>query len=82
MPLENSTDVTKLIVDEFKISMDTNGGDASWLNGKTEIHNRIIHNMVREGILGSNQHEKKWCQAVETPAELHGCRIHSDLDNI
>ena len=32
--LENSTDVTKLLVDDFKISMETTGGDASWINGK------------------------------------------------
>ena len=30
---EESTDVTKIIVDEFNIAMETIGGDASWLNG-------------------------------------------------
>ena len=28
--LEKSTDVTNLLVDEFKISMENTGGDASW----------------------------------------------------
>ena len=30
--LLNSTYVTNLLVDEFKISMETNGGDASLIN--------------------------------------------------
>ena len=30
--LTNSTDVTNLLVYEFKISMEITGGDASWLN--------------------------------------------------
>ena len=62
--------------------MGTAGGDASWINGKNEIHNRIIHNMVREGLLYSNQHENKWYRVAETLAEVHRCRIHSALDNI
>ena len=49
--LANSTDVTNLLVDEFKISMETTGGDAYWLNGKNERHNISIHNMVREYLL-------------------------------
>ena len=32
--LEKSTDVTNLIIDEIKTSMETTGGDASWRNGK------------------------------------------------
>ena len=56
----NSTDVTKLPVDELKISIKTTGGDASWLNGKNEIHNRSIHNMVIAGLLDSIQHANKW----------------------
>ena len=30
--LEKSTDVTNLLVDDFRISMETTGGDASWIN--------------------------------------------------
>ena len=44
--LENSTDVTKLLVDDFNISMETTSFYASWTNGKNEKNNRIIHNMV------------------------------------
>ena len=40
--------------------IETTGGDASFLNGKNEGHNRIINNMVRSGLLESNQHENKW----------------------
>ena len=56
--LENSTDIINLLVDEFKTDMETTGVDASWLNGKDEIHNISIHNMVISGLLDSNQHEK------------------------
>ena len=56
--LSNSTDVTNLLINEFKISMETTGGDAFWINGKNEIHNKSIHNMVRSGLIDSNQHEK------------------------
>ena len=38
--------------------METTGGDAYWLNGKNERHNRSIKNMVREGLLDINKHEK------------------------
>ena len=58
--LENSTCVINLLVDEFKIYMKNTGGDASWLNGKNERHNRIIHNMVRAALIDSNYHETKW----------------------
>ena len=62
--LENSTDVTNLIVDDFNTSMETNGGDASWLNRNNERHKISIHNMVGAGLMKSNQHEKKWCCEV------------------
>ena len=64
--LEKSTDVTNLLVDEFKTSMENTGGDASLPNIKNEKHNKIIHNMVREGLIECNQHEKNWCCAAET----------------
>ena len=57
--LENSTDVSNLIVDDFIISTRNAGGDASWFNRKNKRHNRSIHTMVREGIIESNQQEKK-----------------------
>ena len=80
--LANLTDVTNLLVDEFKISMETTGVDEYWINGKNEIHNISIHNMVKAALLVSNQHESKWCCASEISAEFHRCRIHSALDNI
>ena len=56
--LANSTYVTNLIFDDFNISMETTGGNESWINENNEIHKRIIHNMVRAGLIDSNQHEK------------------------
>ena len=61
--------------------MKTTGGDAYWLNGKNERHNKSIHNMLRSGLLESNQHANKWCCAADTSAEFHRCKIHSALDN-
>ena len=49
--LAKSLDATNLLTGDFKISMETNGGDASWLNGNNERHNRSIHNMVRAALL-------------------------------
>ena len=80
--LANSTDVTNLLVDYFRTVMETTGGDASWLNGKNEWHNRIILNMVISGLLDRNQQGKKWCCVEETSAELYRWKIHSALDNI
>ena len=64
--LEKSTDFTNLLVEEFKISIKTTDGDASWLNGKNAIHNRSIQNILRSGLLHSNKHANKLCYAVET----------------
>ena len=58
--LKNSTDVKNLLVDDFKISMETNGDDAYWLNGKNERNKISIHNMVKSALLDINQHENKW----------------------
>ena len=44
--LENSTYVTNLLVDDFRISMETSGGYSSFLNGKNKRHSRGICNMV------------------------------------
>ena len=66
--LENSIDVTNLIVDYFNVSMETTGGDVLWINVNNTIHNRRIHNMVRSGLLDINQHENKWCCAAKTSA--------------
>ena len=62
--------------------METPGGDTSWINGNNEIHNRSIYNMVMAGLLDSNKHENKWYYSAETSAEVHRCRIYSDLYNI
>ena len=53
--MENSTDVTNFLLDDFSITTETNGGDASCINGRNERNNKIIHKMVRSGILDMNQ---------------------------
>ena len=82
MNLANSTDVTNLLVDEFKISMETTSGDASLLDGNNERQKISIQNMLRAYILDSNQNENKWCCAARISAEVHRCKIHSSLENI
>ena len=46
--LENSTDLTKPLVDDLNVFMETTGGDSLWINKNNERHNISIHNMVRE----------------------------------
>ena len=53
---EKLTDETNLLAYEFRISMEPTGGDVSWLNGNNELHNRSIHNMVREVLIDINQY--------------------------
>ena len=77
--LANSTDVTNLLVDEFKISMETTSGDASLLDENNERQKISIQNMLRAYILDSNQTENKWCCAARISAEVHRCKIHSSL---
>ena len=38
--------------------MVSTGGDAYWLNGKNERHNRSINNMVGAGLIDINQYEE------------------------
>ena len=61
--------------------MENNGGDASWIDGNNERHNRIIQKMAISDLLQSNQHENIWCCAADTSGELHRCRMHSALWN-
>ena len=56
-------------------------GDAYWINGKNEINNRSIYNIVREVLIDSNQLTNKWSCEAETSATVHRCKIHSALDN-
>ena len=55
--LEKLAYITNLFVKEFSITMETNGEDASYINGNNELQNRTIHNMVRSGLIVSNQHK-------------------------
>ena len=60
---------------------ETTGGDSSWLNVNTEIHNKSIHNMVRADLLYSNQHTNNWCYASDMLEEDNRFKIHSSFDN-
>ena len=54
--LSKSNVFTNFLVDEFIISVETTGSDASGINENNNIHNISIHTMVREVLLDSNQH--------------------------
>ena len=69
--IDKSADITNLLVDKFRNSMENTDVDASWINGNNERHNRIIHKMVRTGIFDSNQHANKCCREAETSTEVH-----------
>ena len=74
--LAKSIDFTKLVVDYFSISMETNGVDESWINENIEIHNRSIHNMVISGLIDSNKNVKKWFCVADTSEELYMQFLH------
>ena len=80
-PWQSSTYFTNLLVDYFNIAMKNTGGDASCLNGNNEIHNRSIHNMFGSGLIYNTQHEKNWCRAAETSAEVYRYILNSALYN-
>ena len=63
---EKSINVTNLSVEKFKASMETTAAAASRLNGRNERNDRNIHNMVRSGLLETNQHTNKWYCASNT----------------
>ena len=79
--LEKSTDVANLLFDQFNIYMETNGCDASFLNGNNKQNERNIHNMFISGLIYSDGHENKWSCAADILAEFHRWKLHSSLDN-
>ena len=79
--MAKSTGLTNILGDDFRIYIKNNSCDASRINVNNERHGIIIHNMVRSGLLDSNQHENKWCCASETSEEFHRCKLYSALEN-
>ena len=78
--LANSTDVTKNLVDKFNISMESNGCDASWINGNNERHNIRNSEIIRAELLDRNKHIKRGC-ATDTQEKVYLYTLHSALDN-
>ena len=68
--LENSTYDINLLVNNFSISIETYGGDASWVNGNNEGHNIRIINMVRAVLLGIDNHEEMMLYIRNTSRSL------------
>ena len=51
--------------------MEISGGDAFWINGNNEKHNRSIHNIVIAGLLYSNQNEKHYVQYIHQKRSIY-----------
>ena len=57
--LVKSIDVTNLLVDYFRISMENTRVDASWTNVNNERHDISIYTVVISGFIYSNEHKNK-----------------------
>ena len=53
------TELTNLLVDEFNLSLETNGGDSPCHNGENDHYNIMTHNMVILALIYNNQHVNK-----------------------
>jgi len=62
-----------------KISLQTTGGYASFLNGKVERHHRTIAQMVCSLLLNSGLLSDLWCYAAEAAADIYRYTLHSTL---
>jgi hypothetical protein len=76
--LANSSEFCDFLI-ERKISLETTGGYASFLNGKIERHHRTIAQMVRSMLLNSGLPNHLWCYAAETAADIYRYTYHSAL---
>jgi hypothetical protein len=76
--LANSSEFCNFIL-QRKISLETTGGYASFLNGKIERHHRTIAQMVRSMLLNSGLPNSLWCFAAEAAADMYRYTYHSAL---
>jgi len=76
--LANSSEFCDFLI-QWKISLETTGGYASFLNGKIERHHRTIAQMVHAMLLNSGLPHTLWCYATEAAAEIYRCTYHSAL---
>ena len=49
----------------INIIVQTTGGDASYLNGKSETPNKTLANITRALLLNSSQNKEPWCFAYQ-----------------
>jgi len=76
--LANSSEFCDFLI-QRKISLETTGGYASFLNGKIERHHRTIAQMVRSMLLNSGLPNNLWCYAAEAAADIYRYTYHSAL---
>jgi hypothetical protein len=76
--LANSSEFCDFLF-QRKISLETTGGYASFLNGKIEHHHCTIAQMVRSMLLNSGLPNNLWCFAAEAAADIYRYTYHSAL---
>jgi hypothetical protein len=76
--LANNLEFSDFLI-QHKISLQTTGGYASFLNGKVERHHRTIAQMVRSLLLNSGLPSDLWCYAAEAAADIYRYTLHSTL---
>jgi len=76
--LANNSEFSNFLINH-KISLQTTGGYASFLNGKVERHHRTIAQMVCSLLLNSGLLSDLWCYAAEAAADIYRYTLHSTL---
>jgi hypothetical protein len=66
--------------DNTKLSINTTGGHASYLNGKIESPTRTIADKVRRMLLNSNRPNIHWFYPAEADADIYNCIYHSAIE--
>jgi len=62
--LARSTEINKMLIDEFDIIMHSTGGYASHLNGITERGHRTDADSIKASLYAANLDDKYWCFAL------------------
>jgi len=74
--LARNYEFTQLLIDD-RLTLETTGGYASFLNGKVERPHRTIADMTRALYFNTGHSPDKWCYAAETAADVYRFTLHS-----
>jgi hypothetical protein len=76
--LANNSEFSDFLI-HHKISLQTTGGYASFLNRKVERHHHTIAQMVHSLLLKSGLPSDLWCYPAEAAADIYRYTLHSTL---